>query len=214
MSVRWTPARGVSRYRRCQPVRQLDNETHDATFHQPSVSQEFAAFEWAEPASEVLDWDMRRPRILEELKRSRADVICLQEVEFEISWVKGDDLWAAAEDTYCLPAWLELEGYAWQIPCQSDLAQIGERNERVLRKKQPIGNAILFRTDRLQHVGPGAGAGVTAGALSGECVNAAADNEDTGGGADKAPADKALRKLLRGATTVLVGIGLADSPLA
>ena len=172
-------------------VRPLDTRT--------GTVQEFAAFEWAEPAAEVLDWEVRRPRIIQELQRSRADVICLQEVEFEF-----------VNDKFGLPAWLELEGYAWQIPCQSDLAQIGERNERVLRKKQPIGNAILFRTDRLQHVGPGAGAGVTAGALSGECVNAAADNEDTGGGADKAPADKALRKLLRGATTVLVGTGLAD----
>eukprot|EP00966_Prymnesium_polylepis_P006392 146432-Prymnesium_polylepis.1 len=41
--------------------------------------QSFAAFEWAEPAAERLDWSSRQPRLLAELQASRADVICLQE---------------------------------------------------------------------------------------------------------------------------------------
>ena len=43
----------------------------------------FAAFQWAEPANEVLDWEKRRPRLLAELQQCRADVIALQEVQFE-----------------------------------------------------------------------------------------------------------------------------------
>ena len=45
--------------------------------------QAFAAFEWAEPAAERLDWEARRPRLVAELAACGADVICLQEVQFE-----------------------------------------------------------------------------------------------------------------------------------
>eukprot|EP00971_Amphidinium_carterae_P249976 4961927-Amphidinium_carterae.2 len=47
--------------------------------------QPFAAFQWAEPADEVLAWEARQPKLLAELEASKADVICLQEVQFEPS---------------------------------------------------------------------------------------------------------------------------------
>ena len=45
--------------------------------------QDFAAFEWAEPAAEVLAWESRAPRLLAEIEQSKADVIALQELQFE-----------------------------------------------------------------------------------------------------------------------------------
>ena len=58
--------------------------------------QEFAAFKWAEPADEVLAWEKRWPRLLAELKAAAADVICLQEVQFE----------PTPEGGFALPEWL------------------------------------------------------------------------------------------------------------
>ena len=43
--------------------------------------QEFAAFPWAEPADEVLQWSVRWPRMLHELRQCAADCIGLQDVE-------------------------------------------------------------------------------------------------------------------------------------
>ena len=59
--------------------------------------QSFAAFEWAEPAAERLDWDVRRPKLRSELLASRADVICLQEVQYE----------ADEDGAFFLPNWRE-----------------------------------------------------------------------------------------------------------
>jgi hypothetical protein len=56
-------------------VRTLDTRTGEV--------QPWAAFEWSEPAEEVLVWGARQPKLLAELQRSAADVICLQEVQFE-----------------------------------------------------------------------------------------------------------------------------------
>ena len=56
-------------------VRPIDRRT--------GVVQAFAAFDWAEPAAEVLEWGVRWPRLLAELRASAADIICLQEVQFE-----------------------------------------------------------------------------------------------------------------------------------
>eukprot|EP00928_Gymnodinium_smaydae_P030673 TRINITY_DN22740_c0_g1_i2.p1 TRINITY_DN22740_c0_g1~~TRINITY_DN22740_c0_g1_i2.p1 ORF type:complete len:540 (-),score=136.75 TRINITY_DN22740_c0_g1_i2:71-1690(-) len=106
--------------------------------------QPFAAFQWAEPANEVLDWEARRPRLVAELLRSRADVICLQEVEFSRAGESGD---------FALPSWLSaLEGYAAELPAQGTLQQMAERNKRVLAKEVAVGNAVLFRTDRLERL--------------------------------------------------------------
>mmetsp|Transcript_87024 Transcript_87024/g.244022 ORF Transcript_87024/g.244022 Transcript_87024/m.244022 type:complete len:619 (+) Transcript_87024:57-1913(+) len=105
--------------------------------------QPYAAFEWAEPAAEVLDWDARRPRLLAELCAAKADVICLQEVQFE----------PCADGGFGLPSWLKLEGYAAQLPGQSYLEQMAERNLRVLDNKVAIGCAVLYRKDRLEAVG-------------------------------------------------------------
>ena len=57
--------------------------------------QPFAAFEWA--ADTDLDWSRRQPRLLSDLTSSRADIICLQEVQYERS-----------DDEFVLPEWLRL----------------------------------------------------------------------------------------------------------
>jgi mRNA deadenylase 3'-5' endonuclease subunit Ccr4 len=111
--------------------------------------QEFAAFEWAEPADEVLAWGKRQPRLLGELQRSGADIICLQEVQFEVG--QNPD---SGDELHTLPEWLQLEGYEAVLPSQGNLRQMAERNERVLQHKNAVGNAILFRQDRLERCDP------------------------------------------------------------
>ena len=73
-----------------QYVRPIDERTGSV--------QSFAAFEWAEPAAQRLDWAARQPMLEAELRASRADVICLQEVQYE----------ASEDGTFALPDWLRL----------------------------------------------------------------------------------------------------------
>eukprot|EP00927_Polykrikos_kofoidii_P056696 TRINITY_DN50786_c0_g1_i1.p1 TRINITY_DN50786_c0_g1~~TRINITY_DN50786_c0_g1_i1.p1 ORF type:complete len:603 (+),score=84.10 TRINITY_DN50786_c0_g1_i1:59-1867(+) len=114
-------------------VRPIDKRTGEV--------QEFAAFGWAEPADEVLDWAVRRPRLLAQFRAWRADVLCLQEVQFEQN---GDG-------EFMLPAWLqELPGYAASLPGQQALRMMADRNLRVLDDEVAIGCAVLYRTDRLE----------------------------------------------------------------
>ena len=67
--------------------------------------QEFAAFKWVtDPA--VLNWEMRRDKIRNELVRSEADIIFLQEIQFDVApsedkkvekqW--GYELWLANDE--------------------------------------------------------------------------------------------------------------------
>ncbi|CAE8696624.1 unnamed protein product [Polarella glacialis] len=112
--------------------------------------QPFAAFEWAEPAAEVLDWDVRRPRLLAQLSSCGADILCLQEVQFECS----------SAGAFHLPSWLQgIDGYAWRLPGQNSLQQMAERNERVLGNRVAIGCAVLYRRDRLREVDEGDSSG-------------------------------------------------------
>ena len=100
--------------------------------------QPFAAFEWA--SAEDLEWELRRKRLLTQLESWHADVVCLQEVQFE----------ASPDGSFALPAWLQgLENYTACIPAKKYLTLIAERNERVLANKVAIGCAVLFRSDRL-----------------------------------------------------------------
>ena len=124
-------------------VRPIDRRT--------GAVQAFAAFDWAEPAAEVLEWGVRWPRLLAELLASAADIICLQEVQFE----------RGAGGQYVLPAWLaplssaESAGYSARLPPQADLKEMAERNERVLGVADaPVGNALLLRTRRLSLLEP------------------------------------------------------------
>ena len=100
--------------------------------------QPFAAFEWASAAD--LEWDLRRKRLLEQLQSWNADVLCLQEVQFE----------ASPDGSFRLPDWLGLEDYTASIPAEKYLTLIAERNERVLANKVAIGCAVLYRNGRLQ----------------------------------------------------------------
>ena len=145
-------------------VRPLDQRT--------GAVQPFAAFEWAEPADEVLAWDARWPRLQAELRACRADVLCLQEVQFELAEpTPGGAPSGAAEATaqFVLPRFLRellLAGsepddngatasggavrYVACVPPQHELKAIAERNARVLRCAAPVGNALLYRADRLE----------------------------------------------------------------
>eukprot|EP01043_Picozoa_sp_COSAG02_P064816 COSAG02_NODE_9590_length_2168_cov_1.737554_3_plen_190_part_01 len=58
--------------------------------------QAFAAFEWCGEGDELLDFAARWPRMLAEINAAAADVVCLQEVQFEQS--DGED------KEFCLPA--------------------------------------------------------------------------------------------------------------
>ena len=88
--------------------------------------QAFAAFPWAEPAALVLDWEVRWPRLLAELTAAAADVVLLQEVQFEISY--GDECGSERtsdempQGDFVLPAWLRSlcddAGYDHRIPHQ------------------------------------------------------------------------------------------------
>ena len=115
-------------------VRPLDARTGEV--------QEFAAFLWAEPACEVLDWAARQPVLAAELQSCGADIIALQEVEF-------DDTGGGA---FALPAWISAvtTSYCAAIPDQRELEKIADRNLRVLSRRAAIGNALLFRSDRLE----------------------------------------------------------------
>lgn len=104
--------------------------------------QGFAAFEWAEDAH--LDWDSRRNRLRLELEAARADVVCLQEVQFEPCGARDGN------PVFDLPEWLRLPGYTVRIPGQRELRQIASRNKRVLLCEAAVGNALLYRSDRLQ----------------------------------------------------------------
>ena len=145
-------------------VRPLDQRT--------GAVQPFAAFEWAEPADEVLAWDARWPRLQAELRACRADVLCLQEVQFELAEpTPGGAPSGAAEAMaqFVLPRFLRellLAGsepddngatasggavrYVACVPPQHELKAIAERNARVLRCAAPVGNALLYRADRLE----------------------------------------------------------------
>jgi endonuclease/exonuclease/phosphatase family metal-dependent hydrolase len=117
-------------------VRPLDGRTGNV--------QEFAAFEWCTAAA--LDWAARCPRIVSELRQSAADLICLQEVQFEAAQGGGG---GGDPPEFVLPAWTQLEGYTALLPEQADLAGIAQRNQRVLGALAPVGNALLYRHDRL-----------------------------------------------------------------
>ena len=56
------------------------------------------------------------------------------------------------EDTFGLPPWLVLDGYSSSIPDQTELKEMADRNLRVLRLAAPVGNALLYRHDRLEVV--------------------------------------------------------------
>ena len=132
-------------------VRPIDQRT--------GAVQSFAAFQWA--SDEDLEWETRRAQLRWELESAGADVICLQEVQFE--WEKGAAASAAAPGDhqqqdddkdnpglFKLPRWLRLPGYRVRIPGQRELQQIASRNARVLCHEAAIGNALLWRSDRLE----------------------------------------------------------------
>ena len=128
-------------------VRPIDQRT--------GTVQSFAAFEWAEPADEVLAWDARWPRLLEELKATQADIYCLQEVQYE----REEAASGGGMYTYRLPEWLHngllSDGqYSACLPAQGSLHAMAERNKRVLRCAEPVANALLYRTDRLRLAAP------------------------------------------------------------
>lgn len=111
---------------------------------------------------ERLAWERRRPRILELLQKSEADVICLQEVVLESRTPLGGDA-----EQWMLPAWLdELRGYTpvLQGLKQKDWEHAAQRNLRVVGHKAPTAVAIFYKADRFEEFAPskhGSGSGST-----------------------------------------------------
>lgn len=107
-----------------------------------------------------LAWEHRRPRILELLRATAADVICLQEVMAERRAPPGG---GSAE--WCLPAWTdELCGYTGVLQGlkQQEWTKNAERNLRVCGREVPTGVATFFKTSRWEEAAPskhGSGSG-------------------------------------------------------
>ena len=114
-----SPSLSVVSYNLLAPlyVRPIDSRTGGI--------QAFAAFQWAEPADEVLTWQVRRPRLHSQLVSSKADVICLQEVQFD-----------AGDDGFSLPEWLRLEGYDFRVPPSKELQQIADERAQELENAE------------------------------------------------------------------------------
>eukprot|EP00746_Dinoflagellata_sp_MGD_P004847 gnl/MRDRNA2_/MRDRNA2_109365_c0_seq1.p1 gnl/MRDRNA2_/MRDRNA2_109365_c0~~gnl/MRDRNA2_/MRDRNA2_109365_c0_seq1.p1 ORF type:complete len:752 (+),score=202.97 gnl/MRDRNA2_/MRDRNA2_109365_c0_seq1:42-2258(+) len=98
----------------------------------------FATFGWIQDGS--LDWEVRQPKILEEIRSCQADIIALQEVQFE-------DI---GDGNFGLPSWLQLPGYAAKIADQETMLKMVERNERVIGNPVPVGCALFYKKSRLQ----------------------------------------------------------------
>lgn len=118
--------------------------------------QDFAAFDWVTNDS-YLDWEtFRHPFIVKELLNSKADVICLQEVQFEAALESEEEEENKKTVLFDLPETLRAnlsDQYKYVIPTQEDLLDMAIRNKRVLGvENAPTGNVVLWRTDRLKLV--------------------------------------------------------------
>lgn len=97
---------------------------------------------------EDLPWESRLPRILELLRTSAADIVCLQEISCELRESPG-----GGADEWMLPAWLdELHGYKAVLQGfkPKEWEKQAERNRKVCGKKVPTGLATLYRTSRFE----------------------------------------------------------------
>jgi endonuclease/exonuclease/phosphatase family metal-dependent hydrolase len=117
-------------------VRPVDTKTGEV--------MDFATFTWAR--DEYLDWEVRCPAIVANLCAANADVICLQEVQFEnVSSAEGQP------PEIVVPAWIaNLHGYRVIATDTPSLLDMAARNLRRLNTATAVGNALLIRTDRLE----------------------------------------------------------------
>lgn len=155
-------------------VRPIDTRT--------GAVQAFAAYAWS--ADEDLEWSSRQSTILRELKQCNADIICLQEVQYEQASTgscsasssplvdlvtHGSDAAARTKTSsqqpplsFELPAFLkhvcEQCGYTAVLPDQRELHSMAKRNARVLGQYVAVGNALLYLSHRLEVCPPVAGA--------------------------------------------------------
>ena len=112
--------------------------------------QEFAAFRWAEPADVVLAWKARMPRLLAELQACEADILCLQEVQYET--MATDD--AKPRQRMCCQSGCKRACLAMRASCQSN-ATWGRWRSVTSVYSVPIPllpDALLYRKDRLELV--------------------------------------------------------------
>ena len=101
--------------------------------------QEFASFRWCQN-DDVLCEKKRAKKLRQQIQDSQADIVCLQEVQF----VYDMKQWK-------LPSWLDsLTEFKSILPDEKELNDMAKRNERVLKKKAPVANAILFRHERFE----------------------------------------------------------------
>mmetsp|Transcript_31550 Transcript_31550/g.46565 ORF Transcript_31550/g.46565 Transcript_31550/m.46565 type:complete len:564 (-) Transcript_31550:260-1951(-) len=104
--------------------------------------QPFAAFEWVKDDS-LLEWPLRKSRLLDALRTCRAQVICVQELQLERS--NSDQ-----QASFQIPTWLspmvEKCGYEAILPPSDQLELIAERNVRVLDADVAVTCAVLVQS--------------------------------------------------------------------
>ena len=107
---------------------------------------------------ECIDWNLRTPKLLNEIESANADILCLQEVVFE----QRDGMWS-------LPAWCDsllAEGYCGIMHglSQKEISKNAARNLRMVGTATPTGLAIFYKKNAWVEVLPskhGQGSGST-----------------------------------------------------
>lgn len=108
--------------------------------------------------TDFLNWTFRAPRILSTIVSSNADVICLQEVVFQLQ----NDKWG-------LPEWMqELSSLGYELIMQGlsqkDLKSNAERNNRMVGRSTPTGLVTMYKKSKFSEFCPskhGSGSGTT-----------------------------------------------------
>jgi endonuclease/exonuclease/phosphatase family metal-dependent hydrolase len=126
-------------------VRPLDKRT--------GCVQPFAAFEWVQD-DDLLDWELRKHRLLHILTTCQADVICVQELQLE----RND-----TNNAFVLPSWLTpltttktttettttCGLYTVILPPPNELEAIAKRNVRVLDTDAAVTCAVFVKTSQI-----------------------------------------------------------------
>lgn len=117
-------------------------------------NQEWNAF--SNVSDEDLDWNNRQYKIITKLLESTVDIICLQEVMFEI--ISGE---------WSIPKWLDcLSEYTGVMQCtsQKDITKNSKRNLKMVGKAIPTGVVTFYRTSKFKEYEKskhGSGSGLT-----------------------------------------------------
>ena len=131
---------------KCPQIRAITYNILAPVFARPKNAQpgDFSYFDASSEAD--LNWSNRKRLIGELLTQDQADIITLQEVQFE-RVDKADSPWD-------LPSFLQLPGYGWAIPgfSAAEWTHQSDRNLRVLDDDAVTGVATLFKLSSFELV--------------------------------------------------------------